>query len=532
MKKQPPSIFNDVIGPVMRGPSSSHTAAAVRIGRIVRQFFAGNCEKYIVEFEPQGSLASTYSSQGTDLGLVGGLLGMDTADSGLLNAHETARERGLQINFRITDYAAVHPNTYRIRAFPADGKEYCFIFVSTGGGMIELREMNGNKTEIYGDFFETMLFLCETDQSILKGFREIIINEMSDIAFCLINASESAGLINIKSSTPLSDAAVSKLKDLTGFNKAVFLDPVLPTLSRKNCKVPFITAAEILNNQNTKDLPLYELALQYESARGGLDEAEVMSTGTKALAVMRGAVEEGLAGTKYTDRILGPQASQLANFRGKLIGGKLNKRVITYITAIMETKSAMGIIVAAPTAGACAGLPGTLLAVADELGLGENEAVKGLLAAGLVGVLIAARSTFAAEESGCQAECGTSSGMAAAALVQLAGGTAKQAFNAASIALQNIMGLVCDPVANRVEVPCLGKNVLAGMNALAAADMALAGFDPVIPFDETVAALDTVGRLLPAELRCTGRAGLSVTPTSLAIAEKMRNLTSGSTEPA
>ncbi len=171
--------------------------------------------------------------------------------------------------------------------------------------------------------------------------------------------------------------------------------------------------------------------------------------------------------------------------------------------------------------GLVGGLPGTLLAAADELALSDHTGLEGLLAAGLIGVLIASQSTFAAEECGCQAECGSGPAMTAAALVQIAGGTVQQAPDAAAIALQNIMGLVCDPVANRVEVPCLGKNVLAGMNAIASADMTLAGYDPVIPLDETIAAFDQVGRMLPAELRCTGKAGFSTTPTSQALANRL-----------
>ncbi len=139
----------------------------------------------------------------------------------------------------------------------------------------------------------------------------------------------------------------------------------------------------------------------------------------------------------------------------------------------------------------------------------------------MIGVFICSRSTFAAEVCGCQAECGAGSGMAAAALVTLAGGSAQQATDAASMALQNLLGLICDPVAARVEVPCLGKNVLAASNALACANMALAGYDAVIPLDEVIDAMDRVGKSLPAELRCTALGGLSVTPTSREIEKRL-----------
>ena len=183
----------------------------------------------------------------------------------------------------------------------------------------------------------------------------------------------------------------------------------------------------------------------------------------------------------------------------------------------------MGVIVAAPTAGSCGGLPGACLGAASSMGLSLDEMTQAMLAAGIVGIFIAAHATFAAEVGGCQAECGAGSGMAAAALITLAKGTVTQATNAASMALQNILGMVCDPVANRVEVPCLGKNVLAASNALACANMALADYDVVIPLDEVIDAMNLVGQSIPSELRCTALGGLSVTKTSKEIEKRLQH---------
>lgn len=206
---------------------------------------------------------------------------------------------------------------------------------------------------------------------------------------------------------------------------------------------------------------------------------------------------------------------------GRLLDGGILNRMILYVTALMEAKSAMGVIVAAPTAGACGGLPGACIGAAEAMGLSGTEMARAMLAAGLIGVFIAARATFAAEVAGCQAECGAGSAMAAAALVALAKGTVDQAVGAASMALQNVLGLICDPVANRVEVPCLGRNVMAASNALACANMALAGFDAVIPLDEVIETMDRVGKSLPGELRCTALGGLSITATSQAIEKRL-----------
>lgn len=521
MKKQPPSIFNDVIGPVMRGPSSSHTAAAARIGLLLNQYYKGNIKRVTVDFDPQGSLATTFHSQGSDIGLVGGLLGLETTDPGLVSSLQIAKEKGLNVEFKITEYKASHPNTYRITVYSSQQNPDQFIFVSTGGGMIELLEIDGASTHIKGDSFETLLFM---DKAIIDphiDYQSLLTKKLTDVEEILISSTDKFDLIDIKSSEPLNEHALKTIRAVTGMDHIICLSPVLPVVSRKKTTVPFITASEITDNPLYKDQPLALLAIRYERDRSGLSEAQVLEASRHLAHIMRNAVKEGLEGKPYQDRILGPQASKLNQYKGRLIGGPLHTRVITYITAIMDTKSAMGVIVAAPTAGACAGLPGTLLAVADEYDLSEDDLAKALLAAGMVGIFIAAHSTFAAEECGCQAECGSASGMTAAALVQLAGGNTSQAISAASIALQNTLGLICDPVANRVEVPCLGKNILAGINAIASADMALAGYDEVIPLDQTIAAQDEVGRLLPDSLCCTGKAGLSVTPASQALAEKM-----------
>ena len=205
-----------------------------------------------------------------------------------------------------------------------------------------------------------------------------------------------------------------------------------------------------------------------------------------------------------------------------VIPGDVLNLVISYVTSMMEVKSSMGVVVAAPTAGSCGALPGSILSVCDALGLSLDDATQAMLAAGMVGVFIAEHATFAAEVGGCQVECGAGSSMAAAGLVQLMKGSARQAIDAASMALQNVMGMVCDPVADRVEVPCLGKNIMAGLNAIACANMALAGFDRVIPLDETIDAMYRVGQMLPSELRCTGNGGLSITPTAQRIHQSLR----------
>jgi len=284
-----------------------------------------------------------------------------------------------------------------------------------------------------------------------------------------------------------------------------------------------------LHYNKGKGLSLWELAVIYESARGNLSHDQVIEQMKEIVCILQKSILQGIRGTKYADRILGWQSGQFQKLmeNHQLLDSGMLNQIILNVTAMMEVKSSMGVIVAAPTAGSCGGLPGACIGAASAMGLSLEETTHAMLAAGMIGVFVAAHATFAAEVGGCQAECGAGSGMAASALVTLVKGTLEQTINASSMALQNILGMICDPVANRVEVPCLGKNVMAASNALACANMALANFDAVIPLDEVIETMDRVGKSIPMELRCTALGGLSITSTSKAIESKLINVNSG-----
>jgi L-serine dehydratase len=294
-------------------------------------------------------------------------------------------------------------------------------------------------------------------------------------------------------------------------------------LSRKDTRVPFHSCAEMLRHDAGHNAPLWKLAVEYEMARGNLAEAEVLARMVQIVRLLRRSIAQGIAGTTYDDRVLGHQSGKFSEMikAGRLLDGGALNRIILYVTALMEVKSSMGVIVAAPTAGACAALPGAVIAMAEKMGLGEEEMAKAMLASGIIGAFIATHWSFAAEVGGCQAEGGSAACMAAAALVGMAGGTLAQSVAAASMALQSMLGLICDPIANRVEAPCLGKNVMAASNALACANMALADFDPLIPLDEVIETAQRVSGQMPRELRCTALGGLSITPASQAIERRL-----------
>lgn len=251
------------------------------------------------------------------------------------------------------------------------------------------------------------------------------------------------------------------------------------------------------------------------------DEAEVKAKMRARLAEMRDSVRRGLASDAPSRTgMVGWNAKGLWQAEDKL-RAPLLKRVQAYAMAVNEENARMGRIVAAPTAGSAGTLPGALLGVGDHLGLGDDALVMPLILAAGVGKVISQSMFIAGATGGCQAEIGSSAAMAAAAVCELLGGEARAAVHAATMALMNTIGLVCDPVGGYVEVPCVSRNAFYSVHAVAAAQLALAGLESVIPPDEVVQAMASVGRMLPPELRETGEGGIADTPTGRMIALKM-----------
>lgn len=523
MNKLPSSIFNDVIGPVMRGPSSSHVAGAARIGLLVRQSLHGEAKAIVVEFDINGSLAESYHGHGSDIGFASGILGMELNDEAVPRACDIAAGRGIDIQFKVLDYGAVHPGNYRIKARSEDGGSVEWEAVSVGGGMVKMEKYNGFDVSICGDFYELLITIGAAGASADRAVAAIrsIVAEYEDIT---VTGLPDQSLVAIKRASGMDEATLLRLRGLPSVREVVSLEPILPTRSSADCRVPFLNAEQLLAwmaKHGTKEL--WELAALYEASRGNTSVDDVFRKMASLVDIMTKCIRDGLAGTEYPDRILGPQAYKIEEGikSNILIPGDILNRVIKYITAIMEVKSSMGVIIAAPTAGSCGCLPGTIIGSGESMNFSHEDITKAMLAAGLIGVFISEGATFSAEVAGCQVECGAGSSMAAAGLVQLFHGTAEQGIDAASMALQNVTGLACDPVANRVEVPCLGKNVMGGSNAVACANMALAGYDKVIPLDETIAAVYDIGKKLPLELRCTF-GGLGKTGTSMDIRKKLK----------
>ena len=515
------SIFNDVLGPVMRGPSSSHTAASWRIARIAVQILDDELGSALVEFDRHGVWASNYVEQGTALGMNAGLLGIDMTDDKILELDDIAGKLAVKIEYKISDFETDHPNTVRLTLHGRNGKSITLTGVSTGGGMFEIRKIEDFPVRLFGDDHELVVFF---KHELSDDFRKMIDLQSPENCYPGWYRNNSKDLLIIQSSKEIPDIYFQHIIKKGETRSAVKVAPVMPIVRGNEKEYPFDSVQSMINFGMAKNLGLGELGVIYEQCRSGLEKEEVIRKMKELVSIIENSISKGLAGTVFKDRVLHQQSHLIGKSvkDGRLLSDDLTNRIISNVSALMESKSSLGVIVAAPTAGACGALGGTLKAIADYRHLDDENKILAYFAAGMIGVFIAEGPGFSAEEFGCQVECGAASSMTAAALAEIAGGSVKNAVDAASMALQNMIGLICDPIADRVEAPCLGKNISAAMNALSSSTMALSGFDALIPLDQVIQTVYNVGKTLPFESRCTGLGGLAATPRALEIKEQLR----------
>lgn len=286
-----------------------------------------------------------------------------------------------------------------------------------------------------------------------------------------------------------------------------------------------ISSIQWVLDQNKKTgLSIWDLAIREENAETGADEAAIRAQLQKTLEAMRGAVRGGLReDMRSVTGMTGGDAFRYERYakEGQALMGSLAAKAISYALATSEYNAAMGVIVAAPTAGSAGILPGLLIAAQEELGFDDTVAQNALMTASVVGCVIAEKATLAGAVGGCQAECGSAAAMAAAALCTVRGADLETCMHGAALALKNTLGLACDPVAGLVEVPCVKRNGIYTILALTAADMALAGIRSFIPPDEVIEAMAQIGSVMPACIRETAEGGLATTATGLLARHKL-----------
>jgi L-serine dehydratase len=285
----------------------------------------------------------------------------------------------------------------------------------------------------------------------------------------------------------------------------------------------FRNVAELVALAEQQNKKISEIMIEQEIEVTGRSREEIMKKMEENLAVMEKAVNKGIAGVRSYSGLTGGDAVLLQKYieKGNFLSGETILDAVSKAVATNEVNGAMGLICATPTAGSAGVVPGTLFAVKNKLNPTREQMVRFLFTAGAFGFVVANNAFISGAAGGCQAEVGSAAGMAAAAIVEMAGGTPEQSAHAMAITLKNMLGLVCDPVAGLVEVPCVKRNAMGAANAMVAADMALAGIKSRIPCDEVIDAMYRVGQRMPAALKETAQGGLADTPTARKLEAKI-----------
>ena len=280
---------------------------------------------------------------------------------------------------------------------------------------------------------------------------------------------------------------------------------------------------EIFERSARENIPFWEIVLQYDMEERQVSRQASMAKMLSTWQAIQDAADSYTGTQRSVSGLVGGDGLKMRLYarRGESIGGEFMDEVIVQDISMAESNACMRRIVAAPTAGSCGVVPAVLLPLCEREHYTQHELLEALYVASGIGAVIAYRASISGAAGGCQAEIGTASAMAAGALVSLRGGTNEQIGHAVAMALKNLMGLVCDPVAGLVEVPCVKRNVIGAVNAISAADMALAGIESRIPVDEVIDAMGEVGRRMPVEFRETALGGLAATPTGKAVKERM-----------
>lgn len=503
------SLF-DTLGPIMTGPSSSHTAGVLRIGRMGRMFLCGEPERIDLYFYGN-ALARTFKGHLSDSAIVAGLLGFSEDYPQIKNSLDEAARRGIPVACYSEYESTRDPNTVDMRLYRGD-KVVRVAGITVGGGEIVMTELDQFSINLRGD--EDGVIIVADSSFDAEKLDSLYKKEPQRIS---ISRKDSESLYTcLLDKTPLPET-IDHIRTWKGVITVYALESILD-YKLKNSSPLFSTVEGMLDLVEKRGVSIPQLAMEYECQRSGLSEEEIKSRISQIWQKMKESLHSGLKENKkmlagFVPNNMGIKMLEAVH-EGKTVGGPTLGKAIGRAIAIMETNACTKCVVAAPTAGSCGVIPGVLITVAENMNADDRVVEDALLTAAMMGTLIAMRASLSGTKGGCQAEIGVASAMAASALVQLSGGTPRQVAHGMALALKNILGLICDPVAGPVEIPCIKRNSIGVANAFAAADMSLAGLESAIPPDEVIDALVNTQQLLPPELKGTMIGGLGSTPTA------------------
>lgn len=522
------SILNDVIGPLTRGPSSSHTTASNFIGSVVRDLCNDKMKSILISFDEEGSYGKVYKYQNSEYAFLSGLLGISMESPDFFKTPEIYTELGISATFQITQLLnADHPNVVELSVTSIDGKKTNVRAKSTGGGTISIEKFNAWDVSIDGQNYELLIeFPSKLEpeiQSILGREHDgLIVKIFETQKTSNQNGEIDANFIQIKLNDEIPTSWINILESLSG----VSFWTIKPIFFVMKGDQLFQSAEEWLQYSTMNDLTLGEAALEYEMALLNLSKDEIMAEMEKRINIMLQSVEFGQKERVKGLKTIDSTASQIssASEKNKLFSNSQNTLTAVRAIASMEIASSGGYICAAPTGGSSGVIPAVLYTLHHEYQIDKKQLIYCAFAAAGIGLIHAIRSTFAAEVAGCQVEIGIAGAMAAASVCEAAGGSPKNGIDAAAISLQNTMGSVCDLVAGVCEIPCHTRNAISASNAFICCDLIMGGFVNPISLDDSIDASDASGKMLPPELRCTSMGGVAITPSAKKIIKDRGNL--------
>ena len=507
----------DIMGPIMIGPSSSHTAGAARIGLIAGQLCGFDPKEIIVLFH--GSLASTYSFHKTDVAVVAGVMGIGVDDERLKKSMEIAEANGVKVKIGRTELQGAHPSTIIIEVTDNEGNKQVMRSATIGGGNIYIEELNSYTVGTDGKQ-DCLIGLTTLDRSEFEKFILCTLDEKLDIAG--FTAKDGCFAFKLENGKSINASSLGKIKNNANTKEAFLLKAVMP-LSKQERHF-YKTCKELIEKSKENNCRISDTVISFDAEKSGRKKEQVFEQMRDAYITMKESIQKGLEKeNELLGNIFKANAAKMDRFirMERSICSTILSQVIRNALAVMEVNGSMGKIVACPTAGSAGTVPAAVITLAESNGIPEDKVIQSLFTGAGIGIIIAENASISGSVCGCQGECGSASAIAAAIITDMFDGSYDQILSAVSLALGNVLGIVCDPVAGIVEIPCIQRNTIAAVNAIICAEMALAGVDSVIPADEMIGALDEVGRLMDSSLKDTLGAGISNTFTARKIEKEM-----------
>ncbi len=511
MSNNYPDFFNDVFGPIMQPGSSSHMAAPCRIGLLARALHG---EKPVeVEFimDKEGSFAGTFGIMNEDKGMLSGVLGIGPEDERLYEVFDIADAEGLKYSYQFGEMKeSSHLNAIKIVLKGASGKRTELVGDSTGGGMVHIKRINGFEVDLIGDTYVLLIFssISETQvqqlHSICDGFLETGSITKGDETLRYFKFSEQPDL--------------GQIRILFSGLKVELLKPVLPVVYKKE-RLPqlFHSVAQWRDIAIKRGISMSQAALEYEKNSSLWSDQKITEYMINLKDILYREINIAFDSSRSREKVpFQRYDGQLWNTyikKSKTLSGAVISNAVKYAAGVNEKNKGTP-YVPGPMGTGGGYLFSALVSVKEAYGYSEEDLLRGLFVAAGIGAVSYTHTSPTGEVVGCGGECGVCCAMGAAGIVEMCGGDGYQIENAASLALQAFIGLPCDPVIGGYEAPCFSRIIAAASLAIVYADLALAGSDAVIPYDEVVFALDRVGKSMKPELLCTSKGGCCITPTA------------------